>query len=393
MARKVRQKLLRQYIRSRRVTKRLLHNRKSWILVAVGALLLLLIPLLSYRHFLQSPRGKGNIIKVVDFSSGSSIKRISEELAKARIISSSSLFILFARLENADERAKAGTYRFSDAMTPRQILSMLEAGDVYELRFSVPEGYSIYQIAELLHNRGFFKKEFFLRQCFNPALLAELGIQAKSVEGFLSPSTYTIRPNTDESTLIREMVTRFRSTYNRTFGEPTRIPGLHQSEILTLASMIEKEAVVPEERPIIASVFYNRLRMKMPLQSDPTAIYGVRAFAGKITKRDILRDTPYNTYRIKGLPPGPIGNPSIDAIKAVLHPAQTHYLYFVARMDGTHQFSTTLEEHNQAVQKYLKGQEQPEILSETSGPEIRTDRPSLFSAEEMGGDALFVPSE
>jgi UPF0755 protein len=321
------------------------------------------------------------------------MKSISEELAKSRIIASSSLFNLYARLEHADNKAKAGTYRFSDAMTPRQILSMLEAGEVYELRFSVPEGYSIYQIAELLHNRGIFKKESFLRQCFNPALLAELAIPARSVEGYLCPSTYTITPHTDESALIREMVSRFRSTYIRTLADRARILGLRQSEVLTLASMIEKEAVVPEERPVIASVFYNRLKMKMPLQSDPTSIYGVRAFAGKITKRDILRDTPYNTYRIKGLPPGPIGNPSIDAIKAVLKPDRTHYLYFVAKMDGTHQFSVTLEEHNQAVQKYLKGVEQPEILSETSGPEIRTDRPNLISGEETRESTFILPTE
>ncbi|NMC73274.1 MAG: endolytic transglycosylase MltG [Geobacteraceae bacterium] len=348
------------------------------IIVASGTGLLLLLPFLFYHHFLRSPRGKGNVVKVVDFSSGSSMKKISEELARARIISSSSLFAIYARLENADVKAKAGTYRFSDAMTPRQILSMLEAGDVYELRFSVPEGYSIYQIAEMLDSRGIFTKESFLRQCFNPHILAELGIQAKSVEGFLCPSTYTIRPGTDESTLIREMVNRFHSTYKRTFGERARIRGLRQYEIVTLASMIEKEAVAAEEKPLIASVFHNRLKLKMPLQSDPTSIYGIRAFAGRITKRDILRDTPYNTYRIKGLPPGPIGNPSMDAIKAVLNPARTRYLYFVAKMDGTHHFSETLEEHNQAVQKYLKGQEQPEVISGPSGPELFLDKPQIL---------------
>lgn len=378
MVRNIRQKLLSQYARSLRTARRLLSKRKSCVVVAAGTLLLLLLPFLFYLHFLQSPRGSGKVVKVVDFSSGSSMKRISEELAKARIISSSSLFTIYARLENADEKAKAGTYRFSDAMTPRQILSMLEAGDVYELRFSVPEGYSIYQIAEMLNSRGIFKKESFLRQCFNPEILSELGIQAKSVEGFLCPSTYTIRPRTDESALIRDMVSRFRSTYKRTFGERARIRGLRQFEIVTLASMIEKEAVVAEEKPLIASVFHNRLKLKMPLQSDPTSIYGVRAFAGKITKRDILRDTPYNTYRIKGLPPGPIGSPSIDAIKAVLNPAKTRYLYFVAKMDGTHHFSETLEEHNQAVLKYLKGQEQPEGSAEHSGPDLLIEEPQIL---------------
>jgi UPF0755 protein len=118
--------------------------------------------------------------------------------------------------------------------------------------------------------------------------------------------------------------------------------------------MIEKEAVVPEERPLIASVFLNRLHKDMPLQSDPTSVYGIRAFAGKISKKDILRETPYNTYRIPGLPPGPIGNPGEDSIKAVLYPEQTTYLYFVARKDGTHQFSASLDEHNRAIEKYLR---------------------------------------
>jgi len=129
---------------------------------------------------------------------------------------------------------------------------------------------------------------------------------------------------------------------------------LPELDILTLASLIEKEAVIPAERPLIASVFFNRLKKNMPLQSDPTAVYGIRAFAGKISKKDILRETPYNTYSINGLPPGPIGNPGEDAIKAVLTPARTQYLYFVARKDGTHHFSTTLDEHNRAVEKYLK---------------------------------------
>jgi UPF0755 protein len=125
-------------------------------------------------------------------------------------------------------------------------------------------------------------------------------------------------------------------------------------EILTLASMIEKEAVSPEEKPLISSVFHNRLRTGMPLQSDPTAVYGVRAFQGKVTGADIRRTSPYNTYLVKGLPPGPIGNPGVDAIRAALHPADTKYLYFVARQDGTHQFSRSLDEHNRAVRRYLK---------------------------------------
>lgn len=327
---------------------------KPWVVVLFLLLIFLALSLSSYLHFVASPHGNGRIVKVFDFSSGYTMKKISQELKKSRIIGSATLFSLYARIQKADEKVQAGTYRLTDGMSPAEILSKLINGDVYEVRFVVPEGYSIYQIAELLDNRGIFPKKSFLGQCFSPSLLQELSIPAKSVEGYLLPRTYTIKPGTDAATLIKEMVAQFRSTYELKYANQAKSLGLSELDILTLASMIEKEAVVPEERPLIASVFFNRLKNNMPLQSDPTAVYGIRAFAGKISKNDILRNTPYNTYRINGLPPGPIGNPGEDSIKAVLSPARTAYLYFVARKDGTHHFSATLEEHNRAVEKYLK---------------------------------------
>ena len=327
---------------------------KPWLVVLLAVLILVVLSLSSYLHFLATPHGNGRRVQVFDFSSGYTMKKISEELAASRIIRNATLFSLHARLESADEKIQAGSYRFSDGMTPVEILAKLVNGDVFEVRFSVPEGYSIFQIGELLEKRKIVPKESFLRQCFNRTLLNELEIPTKSVEGFLSPRTYTIRPDTDAKALIKEMVSQFRATYNLKFADRARCLGLSELEVLTLASMIDKEAVVPAERPLIASVFHNRLKRNMPLQSDPTSVYGIRAFAGKISKQDILRDTPYNTYRIKGLPPGPIGNPGEESIEAVLFPAQTQYLYFVARKDGTHQFSTILAEHNRAVEKYLK---------------------------------------
>ena len=150
------------------------------------------------------------------------------------------------------------------------------------------------------------------------------------------------------------MVGQFDRVYGQRFAEGAKAAGLSTRDVITLASLIEKEAVAPAERPLIASVFRNRLRIGMPLQSDPTAVYGIRAFTGSVTKQDIQRNTPYNTYLIKGLPPGPIGSPGSAAIEAVLTPATTSYLYFVARKDGTHQFSVNLEEHNRAVSRYLR---------------------------------------
>ena len=153
---------------------------------------------------------------------------------------------------------------------------------------------------------------------------------------------------------LRMAVGQFNKVYDQKFAVRAKSLGISRNALITLASIIEKEAVVPSERPLIASVFNNRLAMGMPLQSDPTAVYGVRAFAGKVSKQDIMRPSPYNTYMIKGLPPGPIGNPGSDTIEAAIMPASTGYYYFVARKDGTHYFSASLEEHNRAVRKYLR---------------------------------------
>ncbi len=327
---------------------------KSWVVLLLTLLAFLALSLTFFLHFLATPFGSGRVVKIFDFSSGYTMKKISKELEQSHIIGNATFFSLYARIKNADEKVQAGTYRFSDGMPPQEILSKLINGDVYEVRFAVPEGYSIYQIAELLDNRKILSKESFLKQCFNRTLLNELHIPAKSVEGYLFPRTYTIMPGVNATSLIKEMVTQFRSVYGPKYASRAKLLGLDDREVLTLASMIEKEAVIPAERPLIASVFFNRLHKKMPLQSDPTSVYGIRAFAGKISKQDIQRKTPYNTYDIQGLPPGPIGNPGEDSIKAVLFPAQTPYLYFVARKDGTHHFSASLEEHNRAVDKYLK---------------------------------------
>jgi len=202
------------------------------------------------------------------------------------------------------------------------------------------------------------QKEAFLEACRDRVLLNKLGLPGKSVEGYLFPGTYLVGFHTDERSLITEMVRefRFRTT---AFSQLLEQSGLDLHQVVTMASMIEREAVSIEEMPLISSVFHNRLRAGMPLQSDPTAIYGIRVFGGTVTRQDVQRNTPYNTYRFKGLPPGPIGNPGIEAMRAALHPAATDYFYFVARKDGTHQFSRTLKEHNQGVRRFLrKGKKQ-----------------------------------
>lgn len=322
--------------------------------IIVFRVVLLLVPA-WYLLGLFVPVGSGAVVRDVSFPAGSSVRKLAAEMESAGIIRSSWHFVLLTRLRGKANQLKAGDYSLHDGMTPAFILNKLVAGDVDYRKFSLPEGYSIFQAAELLEQKGYFEKDAFLEKCRDRALLARLGIAERSVEGYLFPATYNLSKSGTEEQLISQMVAQFEKKYAELTAAADTGIGLSRRELVTLASVIEKEAVSPEEKPLISSVFHNRLRIGMPLQSDPTAVYGVRAFSGKVTKTDIKRSSPYNTYLNRGLPPGPIGNPGFEALKAAQAPAKTGYLYFVARQDGTHQFSRTLDEHNQAVRKYLRG--------------------------------------
>jgi len=328
------------------------------------------MPTAYFYLFLNTVPGAGKNVQIVEFGQGQSLKKFAAELKERKVITSARMFTLYARLRGDDARAKAGFYQFSDGMRPTEILRRMVAGEIYVQRFAVPEGYSVYQIAELLAARRLFDRDAFLRECFSQPLLKEFGINGKSVEGYLYPSSYDITPNMTAADLIRTMVLQFEKVYARDFADQTKSADMSKRDIIILASLIEKEAKRPEEKPLIASVFRNRLLRNMPLQSDPTTVYGVRAFAGSVSKQDITRVTPFNTYIIGGLPPGPIGNPGSDAIEAALKPAVTRYLYFVAKKDGTHFFSSSLEEHNNAVRKYLilSEQNRPRPVAECSKP-------------------------
>ncbi|MDD2736300.1 MAG: endolytic transglycosylase MltG [Desulfuromonadaceae bacterium] len=312
--------------------------------------LFLITGILWYVVCLFISPGKGTIICDVSFPPGTGIRSLASDLKAGGVIRSSWHFMLLTRLRGDAHHLKAGDYRFSDDMTPDVILRKIVAGEVDYHKFTLPEGYSMYQAAELLEQKGYFKKEAFLEKCRDTELLARLGLNESSAEGYLYPATYNLSRNGGEEQLIEQMVEQFNKVYT-SLPEDSRFT---RHEIVTLASIIEKEAVSVDEMQLISSVFHNRLRIGMPLQSDPTAVYGIRAFSGKVSKSDIERDSPYNTYRNKGLPPGPIGNPGIDAVTAAMNPAKSDFLYFVARQDGTHQFSGNLADHNRAVVRYLK---------------------------------------
>jgi UPF0755 protein len=331
----------------------LFSGRKKWFSIAV--VLVMAASVTNFGYFVWSPGGKGDTVKIVDLAKGTTIRKFADELAAQKVIRSTFMFQLLARLNGASAKAKAGTYQLSDAMTPAEILRKLVSGEIYEKKFSLPEGYSIYQAAELLDAKKLFSGEDFLRACRDRQLLQQLGINGATAEGYLYPGTYNLLKMADPADLVKTMAAQATKLYAERFAPLGKGVRLSRHQVLTLASIVEKEAVAPQERPVIASVFFNRLKKKMPLQSDPTAVYGVRAFSGRVSGEDVRRNSAYNTYVINGLPPGPIGNPSEGAIEAVLKPAVTGYYYFVAKKDGSHHFSATLAEHNRAVNLYLKG--------------------------------------
>lgn len=286
---------------------------------------------------------------------GETLRQVVERLAERRILRFPRLFLLLARIDGQDHTIQAGEYTLDPSVSPREILQTLLAGRVILYRVTVPEGTSLGRIAALLEERGLAEGSDVLRVSRDPDFLRETGIEASTLEGYLFPDTYFFSRGLTVETLLKTMVRRFQAAYDADLRDRQSACGWNLHEIVTLASIVEAEAARPEERPLIASVLINRLRRGMPLQSDPTVIYGIEGFDGNLRREDLRSQQPYNTYVHKGLPPGPICNPGLESLKAVLYPAETDYLYFVSRNDGTHLFSTSLGDHNRAVQRYQKG--------------------------------------
>ncbi|MCP4665580.1 MAG: endolytic transglycosylase MltG, partial [Deltaproteobacteria bacterium] len=314
----------------------------------VGVLLLFL-----FGHFLITPAGKGGQDLLFVVPEGSSLKEVAIDLEEKTIISNKSLFLLWARFTGYSRIIKAGEYRLNSGMPPLKILGILGKGAVISHMVTIPEGFSSAQIAELLERKGLVEKGEFLLVAGDQDLARRYNIAGAGLEGYLYPDTYRFDRGVTALSVLDVMVKRFKEV-TAPFGERAKQLGMAFEDIVTLASIVEKETGLAEERPVIASVFLNRLKRGMRLESDPTVIYGILGFNGNLTRKDLSKPTPYNTYLIRGLPPGPIANPGRDAIKAVLFPAKTNYLYFVSKNDGSHYFSRTLAEHNRAVRIYQK---------------------------------------
>ncbi|MCK5513710.1 MAG: endolytic transglycosylase MltG, partial [Deltaproteobacteria bacterium] len=279
---------------------------------------------------------------------------VADILEKEGVIAGVKKFRLFAKLKGVEKRIKAGDYTFHTAMTPSTVLNKLVRGEHRIHKVTIPEGFNTFQIAALLEKEGLLEKEKFLKYTSDPVFVHSLGINSDSLEGFLFPDTYQLRKGMGEERILRKLVARFNEIFEEQYQQRVEELNLSLEELITLASIVEKETSDPSERNLIAAVFYNRLKRGIMLQSDPTVIYGIQNFNGNLTKEDLKTKTPFNTYLIRGLPPHPIANPGEDSIKAVLYPSPKKYLYFVSKNDGTHHFSATLKEHNRAVNRYQK---------------------------------------
>jgi len=288
----------------------------------------------------------------VEVNRGEPFSVVARKLSDRGVISNRMLLTLWARLWGLDRKLGWGHYRFELPLSGRAVLNRLVLGKGAFRRVAIPEGLTVKEIAELLEKKGFVKKEQFLAQATKPEVLALLGLGHTGVEGYLFPDTYHLAPADSEADILRTMVSRFRQVFTETMEARAEELGLTKHEVVTLASLIEKETSLERERPLISAVFHNRLKRAMPLQSDPTVIYGLGDFSGNLTRKHLRTETPYNTYLIPGLPPTPICNPSISSLRAALYPASVPYLYFVSKNDGSHFFSVTLEEHNRAVKIY-----------------------------------------
>ena len=308
--------------------------------------------ILNLRHFAQQPAGQAPEKVVITIPAGQSLKTTAEALFKNGIITSPFKFNMVARLKGYEKRLKAGEYALSANMTPIRIMEKLVKGEVELYKLTVPEGLNIYQIADLVARAGFAQATRFIEAATDAELARKNSIAADSSEGYLFPETYYFPKKASSETIISTMVKRFWKVFNSAWKERADQLGFTVHQIVILASIIEKETGAPFERPVISSVFHNRLKKKMRLESDPTVIYGLKNFDGNLKRIHLATPTPYNTYKIRGLPAGPIANPGAKSLEAALYPADTKFIYFVSKKDKTHQFSTNLKDHNQAVRKY-----------------------------------------
>jgi len=318
------------------------------IYIIAAAVVVLITPAVLFLYFNSPPAGTETEVFSVDH--GESVASVGRHLQTANHIRSSLFFVSMVRVLGKTQIIKSGEYEFRKNLKTMDIIDILARGEVITIRFTVPEGLHMRQIADLLQEKGIFKAESFLAACRDESILERYSIPFDSAEGFLFPDTYIIAKGLSAESVVEIMIQRFISNMKNS--------GLYEfleediGRIVIVASLIEKEAKIDDERPIIAAVFYNRLQADKRLESCATVQYILGETKERLLYSDLRIKSPYNTYLNTGLPPGPISNPGLKSLKAAIFPADVDYLFFVSKHDGSHYFSTTYAEHLDAIERY-----------------------------------------
>jgi len=332
-------------------------GRKGDRIFAIASLagLIILYVFLRVVGALCLPSEEAGNPRYIHIAKGASAVGIADKLVESGIVRNRYLFLFAAKVLGGERELKFGDYQLCTGMAPIAAVRKLTSGSAIMRRVTVPEGLTIEQVAQRLERRGLASRNAFLTETGNERLLNMLSVRNDTLEGYLFPDTYYISGEESEENLVSMMVHRFEEVYRQESEGATLTDELDLFDIVTIASIVEKEALLASEKPRIAGVIYNRLRTNMRLDCDVTIQYALNKYGQRLTYADLDHDSPYNSYIYKGLPPGPICNPGRTALRAALHPEDTEHFYFVSMNNGSHYFSKTLSEHNRAVRKYQLG--------------------------------------
>jgi len=324
-------------------------GKKIFLFFVAAPLLAIFLGGVKFYYDLSVWNYKGPEV-VFTIGPGENFAKINGRLAKQKIISSAKVFHRYCQFKGYLTSFRTGSFKLPSGLNMLEVIEILLNDPGITIDVTIPEGKNIFEIGKLLESKNVTSYKEFIKFARDPKFMGELGIPAQRVEGYLFPNTYKFSPKSPAKHVIRAMVREFRKNFKQIANTPS---SLSDHQVVILASIVEKETGAAHERPAIAGVFHNRLKKPMRLQSDPTTIYGIyETYNGNLRKRHLQEKTPYNTYRINGLPRGPISNPGKESLKAALKPADHKYLYFVSKNDGTHIFSKNYKDHRKAVKKW-----------------------------------------
>jgi UPF0755 protein len=347
-------------------------GKRHWPLFLVATIALLLG--IHFYIALFIPPSREKVWKEIEVTEGMSFRAITKALQKEGIIRYRGYFQIIGRIQGLSRKVRTGFYGLNTNMSLWEVLDILRKGRIIEYEVVVPEGYNLYQIGWILAKTPLIREPHeFIDLVKNKNYVHSLGVQADTLEGYLFPDTYFLPKGTRLEDIPKKMVQRYKAVFGEGYRERAQSIGMSEHQVLTLASIIEKEAKVASERKLISAVYHNRLKKGMRLQADPTAVYGTKAWITQVTKEDLKRRSPYNTYLHRGLPPGPIANPGEGSILAALYPEDVDYLFFVAQGDGSHYFSTDFGSHEKAIGRYRANKKKAKLQTNKNGKNVQDE--------------------